>query len=95
MTKVKDKVQKTVKTVFIITGILFAIFGFIIGYSVVKDLEQEELLKQEIINYSNKNIATYNFEIKLKIRTIAISVIQKPVPLYSFCKKSPPKFFRI
>ena len=28
MTKVKDKVRKTVKTVFIITGILFAIFGF-------------------------------------------------------------------
>ena len=68
MTKVKDKVRKTVKTVFIITGILFAIFGFIIGYSVVKDLEQEELLKQEIINYSNKNIATDNFEITVKTK---------------------------
>ena len=68
MTKVKGKVQKTVKTVFIITGILFAIFGFIIGYSVVKDLEQEELLKQEIINYSNKNIATDNFEITVKTK---------------------------
>ena len=66
MAKLKDKVKKTVKKVFIITGVLFAIFAFLIGYLVVKDLKQEELLKQEIINYSNKNLATDNFDITVK-----------------------------
>lgn len=52
----------------IIIGIVILVVAFLIVCVVeaFKDLKQEEILKQEIINFSNKNLETGNFTIKVK-----------------------------
>ena len=46
--------------------IILIIFVGIIGYLVVKDLEQEDILKKEIVNLANKDLVTDNYDIEVK-----------------------------
>lgn len=60
------KKKGNLKQIFIIIGIILVIFASIIGYIVVKDLQQEDLLKKEIVNLSNKDLLTDNYEVEVK-----------------------------
>lgn len=62
----KPGIKKAIKRIFITLGVLFIAFIVLCVYLVVQDLKQEEVLKQEIINYSNKNLATDSFDITVK-----------------------------
>lgn len=59
------KGKKVKKIVLGILGFVIVCFGIII-YFAVKDLKQEEVLKQEIINYSNRNLAVDQFPVDVK-----------------------------
>lgn len=48
----------------IIVSIIIIIIG-LIGYFVAKDLKQEELLKQEIVNVSNKDLLNDDFKVNV------------------------------
>lgn len=60
--KKKSIIKKIIITIVIIVVLFFA---FIL-YMVYKDLQQEAILKQEIINYSNKDLAKDNYTINVK-----------------------------
>lgn len=64
--EVKSKKGKIIKR--IIIGILIAIgiFFAVIMFLAFKYLQEEDILTQEIINYSNKNLLTDNFTIEVK-----------------------------
>lgn len=62
----KPGIKKAIKRLFITLGVLFIAFIALCIYLVAQDLKQEEVLKQEIINYSNKNLATDSFDITVK-----------------------------
>lgn len=64
----KKKEKKILKKVLIGIGILFVILVTLFIVMVIKDLQQEALLKQEIIDYSNKDLATDNFNIEIKTK---------------------------
>lgn len=65
MKKEKKKSNK-LKYILIFIGIILVIFIGIIGYLVVKDLEQEDILKKEIVNLANKDLVTDNYDIEVK-----------------------------
>ena len=46
---------RIIKRIFITLGIILVIFAGIIIYFVANDFKQEDILKQELINYSNMN----------------------------------------
>ena len=54
------------KKILIFIGVLVLILAGVIGYSVYKDLKQEEVLKREIIDLSNKDMLQDNFNISIK-----------------------------
>lgn len=61
--------MKKKKGIFIVIGVIIAVLvvvAGVIGYLVIGDLKQEELLKQEVVNVSNKNIFTDNYDIEVK-----------------------------
>ena len=60
------KKKKSIKK--IITGIVIAVVIFLglIFFMAYKELQEEDILKQEIINYSNKDLATDDYSIKVK-----------------------------
>lgn len=60
------KKKKVLKRVIIIIGIILALFLALIVYEVINELQEEKVLKQEIINYSNKDLATDDFSITVK-----------------------------
>ena len=60
------KKKKILKRVIIIIGIILALFLALIMYEVINELQEEKVLKQEIINYSNKDLATDDFSITVK-----------------------------
>lgn len=62
----KPGIKKIIKRTFITIGILFVAFIALCCVLIYQDLKQEEVLKQEIINYSNKNLATDSFDITVK-----------------------------
>lgn len=62
----EKKKHKTLKKVILAVVVIFVAFAAMIIYFVAKDLKQEELLKQEIVNYSNKNLQTDEFPIVVK-----------------------------
>ena len=62
----EKKKHKTLKRVILAIVAIVVVLATIIIYFVVKDLQQEELLKQEIVNYSNKNLGTDDFPIVVK-----------------------------
>ncbi len=64
--KQKRKPKKIVKRILLVVGIIIIILASILTIAVIKQLQQEEILKQEIINYSNKDLATDNFQVETK-----------------------------
>jgi len=60
------KNKKIIKIVIITTVSIILLFSALIAYLVVKDLKQEEILKQEIINYSNMDLYKDDFQITVK-----------------------------
>lgn len=58
--------KKWLKGILIGLGVIVVAFIVIIVIAVVGDLKQEEVLKQEIINFSNKDLETGDFTIKVK-----------------------------
>lgn len=64
MKKIKNKGKK----VFLLIGIIIVIIVAVFGYLIVDDLKQEDILKQEIVNVSNKDLVTGNFEIEVKTK---------------------------
>lgn len=62
----KNKKGKILKKILIVIGIIITLFIVVIVYFVIKDLKQEEILKQEIINYSNMDLAKDEYTIYVK-----------------------------
>lgn len=52
--------------IIIIIALIFIITLSIFGYLVISDLKQESLLKQEIVNLTNKDLITDNYQIEVK-----------------------------
>ena len=55
------------RVVLVIFVIIFIIFGVIVFFS-FQDLKQEDILKQEIINYSNMDLASDDYSIYVKTK---------------------------
>ena len=66
--RLKPKIKQKIKWLLIIVSIIFLLFCALITYFVIDDFKQEDILKQEIINYSNKNLATDNYDITVKTK---------------------------
>ena len=64
----EKKTPKILKRVLLIIGIIITIILSFLVIFVIKDLQQEEILKKEIVNYSNKELATDNFQIEIKTK---------------------------
>ena len=65
----KDKGRrKIVGIILLVVSLLFLLFAGLIIYGVVKDLGQEDILKQEIINYSNMDLARDDYSIYVKTK---------------------------
>ena len=64
----EKKTPKILKRVLLIIGIIIPIILSFLVIFVIKDLQQEEILKKEIVNYSNKELATDNFQIEIKTK---------------------------
>ncbi len=62
----EKKKHKTLKRVILAIVSIVVVLAVVIIYWAIKDLQQEELLKQEIVNYSNKNLQTDEFPIIVK-----------------------------
>ncbi len=60
------KNKKWLKWVLIGFVVIVVAFLGLCGYWVIEDLKQEEILKQEIINYSNRNLETDDFTVTVK-----------------------------
>lgn len=60
------KKKKIIKWFIIIIVVTIISFLALCGYWVVQDLKQEEILKQEIINYSHKNLESDDFTVTVK-----------------------------
>ena len=54
--------------IFLIIGIILIIIIGSLAYLVVEDLKQEDILKQEIVNVSNKDLLTDDFKIEVKTK---------------------------
>lgn len=61
-----EKKSSKGKSIFIFIGLILVIFAIVIGYLVVGDLKQEDLLKKEIVNVSNKDLLTDSYDIEVK-----------------------------
>lgn len=60
--------MKKGKSVFLIIGIILVMIVFAFVYLVVSDLKQEEILKQEIVNLSNKDLVIDDYRIVVKTK---------------------------
>lgn len=58
--------KKTIKKILIALGIILLLLGALIGYAVYKDLQQEEIIKKEVLNLSNKDLVNDNFNTNIK-----------------------------
>lgn len=58
--------KKSKKNILLIIGAIIVICIAAIAYLVVIDLKQEDLLKKEIVNISNKDLLTDNYDIEVK-----------------------------
>ena len=56
------------KIFLIIIGVVVVLFVGLVVYGVIKDFEQEDILKQEIINYSNMDLANGDYTIYVKTK---------------------------
>lgn len=69
MVRINRRGKKSViKKIFISLGIILLVIVGVIIYFVVVDLKQEDILKQEIINYSNMDLASDNYTILVKTK---------------------------
>ena len=57
-----------IKKILMIIGIIILIIITGFGYFIYKDLKQEEVLKQEVIKLSNKDLLKDNFSIEIKTK---------------------------
>lgn len=64
--KKEKKKHTTLKIVLLIIGIILAVAIALIAYLVAKDLEQEKILKKEIVNLANQELLTDDYSIKVK-----------------------------
>lgn len=64
--KKEKKTNKLLKLILIFVGIIVTIFVLLIAYIVVVDLRQEDILKKEIVNLSNKDLLTDDYKIEVK-----------------------------
>ena len=64
----KMKKKKMIKWIIITVAIIITSFLALCGYWVIEDLKQEEILKQEIINYSHKNLESDDFTVIVKTK---------------------------
>jgi len=64
----KKKVKKSVKIVLLVIGILLATIIGLIAIFVIKDFQQEAILKKEIEIYANKDLVSDNFQIEIKTK---------------------------
>lgn len=62
----KRNPKKIIKKILLVIGIIITILASILIIIVIKQLQQEEILKKEILNYSNKDLALDNFKIEIK-----------------------------
>ncbi len=60
------KNKKGIKKIIIGIVIVIVIFLGLIFFMAYKELQEEDILKQEIINYSNKDLATDDYSIEVK-----------------------------
>lgn len=60
------KNKKILKKIIITIAIIFIVIVGLIIYLVVKDLKEESILKQEVINFSNKSLEKDDFTINIK-----------------------------
>lgn len=58
--------KKWLKVLLIGVGVVFVAFAALIIVLLINDFKQEDILKKEIINYSNKNLAEDDFTVKVK-----------------------------
>lgn len=58
--------KKKIKVFLIVMGVIVVALIGLVAVIVVRDLKQEEVLKQEIINFSNKNLESGDFTINVK-----------------------------
>ena len=58
--------KKKLKYIFMFICVILVIFSVVIGYLVVEDLKQEDLLKKEIVNLTNKDLLTDNYDVEVK-----------------------------
>lgn len=66
---VRTKKKKSIlKRIFIVIGVIVLILGGVIVYLAIQDLKQEEILKQEIVNYSNMDLANDDYTIFVKTK---------------------------
>ena len=54
------------KKILIVIGVIVLLFMILVGYFVYKDLKEEELLKKEVIELSNKDLLNDDFSISIK-----------------------------
>lgn len=66
--RMKNKNKGTFKKILLIIGLLFLILVIFFGYIIVEDLKQEDILKQEIVNVSNKDLKTDDYKIEVKTK---------------------------
>ena len=62
------KRKSWVRKILIGIGILFLVFVLFIFYLVFQDLRQEDVLKQEIVNVSNLDLARDDYKIVVKTK---------------------------
>ena len=57
-----------IKKILIVLGIILLGFAGLIGYSLYKDFQQEEILEQEVLRLSNSDLVKDNFTISIKTK---------------------------
>lgn len=62
------KLKKGVKIFLILLAVLVVLFIGLVVVIAIKELNQEEILEQEIINYSNKDLARDDYTISVKTK---------------------------
>lgn len=62
----KKEKKSLLKPILLIVGIIIIIFVALVAYLVINDLKQEDILKQEIVNLTNKDLLTDDYYIKVK-----------------------------
>ena len=60
------KNKDNLKQIFIIVGIILILVASFIGYYAYEKIKEENILKNEIVNLTKKDLLKDNFDIKIK-----------------------------